>query len=80
MFRHTVLRSGRPPSALRPAGRSLSYDPESHLRAWPVTGLLIARDGEILFESYAMGRSAEMRMTGWSMSNVWVISMEPPDG
>jgi CubicO group peptidase (beta-lactamase class C family) len=68
MFRHTVLRSGRSPSALRPSGRSLAYDPQSHVRAWPVTGLLIARDGEILFESYAMGRSAEMRMTGWSMS------------
>lgn len=39
-----------------------------YLKAWPVTGLLIARKGEILLESYQFERKPEMRMTSWSMA------------
>ena len=35
---------------------------------WPVTGLLIARDGDILFERYGFARTADMRLTSWSMA------------
>lgn len=41
---------------------------DDYLDAWPVTGLLIARRGEIWVEKYRYGRDAEMRLTGWSMS------------
>lgn len=39
-----------------------------YLKAWPVTGLLIARKGTILHESYPFDRKPEMRMTSWSMA------------
>jgi CubicO group peptidase (beta-lactamase class C family) len=41
---------------------------DDYLAAWPVTGLLIARRGEVWAEKYRFDRNAEMRMTGWSMS------------
>jgi CubicO group peptidase (beta-lactamase class C family) len=41
---------------------------DDYLNAWPVTGLLIARRGEVWAEKYRFDRNAEMRMTGWSMS------------
>lgn len=42
--------------------------PEEYMAQWPVTGLLIARDGDILFERYGFARSADMRFTSWSMA------------
>lgn len=42
--------------------------PQEYLDAWPVTGLLIARDSSILYESYRYQRSANMRLTSWSMA------------
>ena len=39
-----------------------------YLKAWPVTGLLIARKGTILHESYQFERKPEMRFTSWSMA------------
>jgi CubicO group peptidase (beta-lactamase class C family) len=39
-----------------------------YLKAWPVTGLLIARKGTILHESYQFDRKPEMRLTSWSMA------------
>lgn len=39
-----------------------------YLKAWPVTGLLIARKGTVLLESYQFERKPEMRMTSWSMA------------
>ncbi|MGC1176361.1 serine hydrolase domain-containing protein [Polaromonas sp.] len=39
-----------------------------YLKAWPVTGLLIARKGTILYESYQFDRKPEMRLTSWSMA------------
>lgn len=41
---------------------------QEYIRTRPVTALLIARKGQILIEHYAMGRTPDMRMTGWSMS------------
>jgi CubicO group peptidase (beta-lactamase class C family) len=41
---------------------------DDYLSKWPVTGLLIARGGEVWSESYRFARNADMRMTGWSMS------------
>jgi len=70
MFRHNVIRAGGTPSSLvtaRSAGR-LSANAEAYARAWPITGLLIARDGEVRFEHYNFGRRPEMRMTSWSMA------------
>lgn len=72
MFRHGVLRAEGPPSALAlsggPGAARLQAAAAAHLRAWPVTGLLIQRDGEILFEGYGLDRTAEMRLTSWSMA------------
>ena len=42
--------------------------PTDYMASAPITGLLIARRGEIWFEKYQFGRTAEMRMMGWSMS------------
>lgn len=41
---------------------------DDYLNAWPVTGLLIARRGEVWVEKYRFDRTNQMRMTGWSMS------------
>lgn len=71
MFRHRVVGAGGEVSPLRVSARGARTDPgdpERYVRTWPVTGLLIARDGELLFERYAMGRTAEMRLTSWSMA------------
>jgi CubicO group peptidase (beta-lactamase class C family) len=40
----------------------------AYMRAWPVSGLLIARLGTVLFESYQFDRKPDMRMTSWSMA------------
>jgi hypothetical protein len=42
--------------------------PEDYMARWPVTGLLIARDGDILFERYGFARTPQMRLTSWSMA------------
>lgn len=39
-----------------------------YVKSWPVTGLVIARKGEILSENYQFGRTQDMRMTSWSMA------------
>jgi len=70
MFRHNVIRAGSSPSPLltsRSTGR-LSANAEAYARAWPITGLLITRDGEVRFEHYNFGRTPEMRLTSWSMA------------
>ncbi len=41
---------------------------DSYMKAWPSTGLLIARKGVVLYERYQFGRTAEQRMTSWSMA------------
>lgn len=71
---HTVKSSTESPLQDRPRD-DLSFrrgvlhkSPDDYLAAWPVTGLLIARRGEVWFERYRFGREAAMRMTGWSMS------------
>lgn len=42
--------------------------PDDYLNQWPVTGLLVCRDGQILLERYRFDRTASMRMTSWSMA------------
>lgn len=42
--------------------------PAEYMQDWPVTGLLIARKGHILYERYGLGRTATMRLTSWSMA------------
>ena len=42
--------------------------PDDYLNQWPVTGLLVCRDGQILMERYRFDRTASMRMTSWSMA------------
>jgi hypothetical protein len=41
---------------------------QTYMRAWPVSALLIARKGTVLFEAYQFDRKPEMRMTSWSMA------------
>lgn len=41
---------------------------QAYMRAWPVSGLLIARKGTVLFEGYQFDRKPDMRMTSWSMA------------
>jgi hypothetical protein len=42
--------------------------PTEYMQSWPVTGVLIARKGQILYERYGLGRTATMRLTSWSMA------------
>ena len=42
--------------------------PDAYLEQWPVTGLLIARDHQILFERYRFERQPAMRLQSWSMA------------
>ncbi len=55
----TATASGFAPVAARAA---------TYMKNWPVTGLFIARKGTVLFEQYQFNRTAEMRMTSWSMA------------
>lgn len=41
---------------------------QDYLDQWPVSGLLIARQGRVLSEHYRFGRDASMRLTSWSMA------------
>ncbi len=45
-----------------------SRTPAEYMAQWPVTGLMICRDADILFERYGLGRDASMRLTSWSMA------------
>lgn len=75
MFPHHRIRAGgdtmpwqETPTRIRYRVRFSGRGPEDYLSEWPVTSLLIARDGHVLHESYRMGRTASMRMTSWSMA------------
>ena len=57
-----------PVSGLRYPFASGHRTPDDYLDDWPVTGLLVCRDGEILLERYRFARTASMRMTSWSMA------------
>jgi hypothetical protein len=41
---------------------------EEYFKAYPVTGMVIARKGKILVEHYCHERNGEMRMQSWSMA------------
>ena len=47
---------------------SLAVRATTYMRAWPVSALLIARRGRVMFEAYQFDRKPEMRMTSWSMA------------
>lgn len=76
MYPHHVIRASAAPLPLDPAPvKDLKYrwafsskTPDDYLDSWTSTGLLIARDGHILWEGYRRGRTAEMRLTSWSMA------------
>ena len=74
MLPHHIIRAGDRPMPLVVALRDdikwgfTSRTPEDYLNSWPVTGLLIARRGEIWHESYRFSRHASMRLTSWSMA------------
>lgn len=76
MLPHKMVRVGAKTSPLSVKVREdlkfrtgfSSKTPTDYLNAWPVTGLLIARKGEVWFEKNRFARSSDMRMTGWSMS------------
>jgi CubicO group peptidase (beta-lactamase class C family) len=75
MFRHRRIAASGVASPLQPSPKKLSYrwgwgqrTIEDYLSQWPVTGLLIARAGQVWAEEYRFGRTPEMRMTSWSMA------------
>lgn len=57
-----------PVSGLRYPAAFGHRTPDDYLDRWPVTGLLVCRDSEILLERYRFARTASMRMTSWSMA------------
>jgi len=61
-----------PLAALSPEGakafEAVAIRAQTYMRAWPVSGLLIARKGTVLFEAYQFDRTPAMRMTSWSMA------------
>ncbi|MFN7121674.1 MAG: serine hydrolase domain-containing protein [Hydrogenophaga sp.] len=75
-IRHHVIRAGTqvaawndtPVSDFRYRWGLLSKTPDQYLAQWPVTGLLIARDNNILFERYRFARQPAMRLQSWSMA------------
>lgn len=75
MFRARPIASGdaAAPLAPAPADAQNAFGPvaaraTAYLRAWPISGLLIARRGTVLFESYQFDRKPDMRMHSWSMA------------
>lgn len=76
MFKHRTIAAGPVASPLTEALRPdftyrwglFSRRPQEYLDQWPVTGLLIARKGNIWHESYRHQRTAAMRLTSWSMA------------
>lgn len=75
-IRHNTLRAGgrvvgwndTPANDFRYRSGLSSKTPDAYLAQWPVTGLLIARDGNILFERYRFARQPSMRLQSWSMA------------
>jgi hypothetical protein len=72
---HNNIGIGSTLSALRSTPTDVHYrwgfsrkTPEEYMKSWPVTGLLIARGSDVLFESYGFERDATMRLTSWSMA------------
>ncbi len=74
---HTTIPASANPSMLTraPAELQLNYQfdgntqsLESYLQRNPTTGLLIMRDGQIAFEHYQYGRTAQDRFTSQSMA------------
>lgn len=75
-MRHHVIRAGArgaawndtPVNDFRYRSGLFQKTPDAYLAQWPVTGLLIARDNNILLERYRFGRQPAMRLQGWSMA------------
>lgn len=75
MFRYRTIERGKQISPLLNNPKDLRYrwglsqrSPDDYLAQWPVTSLIIARDGQVYYESYRMGRASTQRMTSWSMA------------
>lgn len=75
-IRHHVIRAGTAASPWREWPLNdfhyrwgpFRKTPDEYLVQWPVTGLLIARDGHILLERYGFARQPSMRLQSWSMA------------
>lgn len=77
MFRTRIIKAPPLPSELTTGSteRVINYrrnfstrSIDEYINENPITGMLIARRGKVLFERYQMKRNANMRFTGWSMS------------
>lgn len=76
LFPHNTIKASaqsaapyidKPTSLVYRAGFS-DRTPDDYLKSWPVTGLLIVRGQNILLERYQYERTAQMRLTSWSMA------------
>ena len=75
MFRHHLIAAPAQASPLQVTPVAVNYrwglvrrGVQDYLDQWPVTGLLIARQGRIWAEHYRFGRDATQRLTSWSMA------------
>ncbi len=75
MFRHHRIAAPAQASPLQATPVAVNYrwgfgrrSVQDYLDQWPVTGLLIARQGRVWSEHYRFGRDASMRLTSWSMA------------
>ena len=75
MLRHHLIAAPAQASPLQVTPVAVNYrwglvrrSVQDYLDQWPVTGLLIARQGRIWAEHYRFGRDAPQRLTSWSMA------------
>jgi len=65
---HALPASARPWPAIRFEEKGVSWDLFDYLSLSRVSGLLVIKNGEIAFEHYALGNTAETRWTSMSMA------------
>ena len=65
---HPLPKSDRPEPKVNFTIEGKSYDTDSYMNAFNVSGLLIIKDGKIVLEKYGLGRDQDDRWTSFSVA------------